>query len=708
MTRTLLFGLVLIAIVSLRATAQDPREFSVLLSATVHSGEGASITLHWDADPNTRLIRVGRKLKSETSFPNAFMDTPDSNHTQWTDLTVEPGVAYEYRVIRQITRKVGEKDSTWIAVGYISAGTEVLPERRTRVLVLVDSTMITALQPQLQTLQADLENEGWTVTILNVPRAETFDAAKVMRVRSLIKLEQTSGGNDIGAVLLLGRVPVPYSGVYALDGHPDHAGAWPADGIYGDLDGVYTDASVNVPNASRPTQNNVPGDGKYDQVQFSGSIKLPVGRVDFYNLPAFDKAEPNHVDEFTLLQRYLKRNHDYRTTSPKIKMGGIVDDNFGTYGEHFAASGWRLFSLFGGDTAVRADDFFGTLANKPTYLMAYGCGGGTDVGAGGVGSSTDFVDKQVNAVFTFLFGSYFGDWDTQNNFLRSSLASNPSVLTCSWSGRPHLYLHHMALGETIGYSYRLTQNATSASGYFPWLDVNSPGSATAPASLDRFTHISLLGDPTLRAVMQPVAQVNTVTATSEFPDKVKLSWVRPVGDADAYLVFRRRGSFKKFTQLTTRPITETSFVDSTHFEGEMEYQVQAVALRSTASGTFYDYGKPTSATVLTTTVTEDNQTVSGLSLVAAPNPAQTEVTFIITNDASVATTSSASDAYSPVATTLSVHDMLGRTVWSFEQNNLLAGRHTIGFDASALAQGRYIVRLTSNGRTTTTALTIAR
>ena len=43
-----------------------------------------------------------------------------------------------------------------------------------------------------------------------------------------------------------GHVPVPYSGDIVPDGHmPDHVGAWPCDGFYGDMDGTWTDNAVN-------------------------------------------------------------------------------------------------------------------------------------------------------------------------------------------------------------------------------------------------------------------------------------------------------------------------------------------------------------------------------------------------------------------------------------------------------------------------------
>lgn len=704
MSRVTLCVVLFTSLISFTSSAQQSRELAVMLSATVNGGATPSITLHWDKDPNMKVIEIQRKLRTETAWGTTGAITLDSTATEWTDVSVEFGKAYDYRVIRGVTRQVVDGSGnlvmrSWFATGYIATGIEVLPELRAKVLLVVDSTMAPALQQSLATLRTDLESEGYSVATVLAPRAETFDKAKVERVRALIKAAKTTGRSDLSAVFLIGRVPVLYSGQIVPDGHDNHIGAWPADGIYGDADGVYTDVSVNSPNTSRQAQINTPGDGKYDQNNFSSDIDVPVGRVDFFDMPAFTEATTNPISELDLIKTYLARNHTYRSSSPTIRMGGIIDDNF-SGDEAFAASAWRGFSPIGGDTAVKAGDFFGALATPPVYLFGYGCGGGNDEGASGVGSTNDMVTKPVNAVFTFLFGSYFGDWDFRNNFLRASLASKPNALTCAWSGRPHWYMHHMSLGESIGYTTRISQNAVSGFGYYPSIYFQGANNPVSPWSrFDRMVHISLLGDPTLRAIMKPVASVSTVTASTEYPNKVKLTWVPPVGDVDGYIVRRRRGTNPDFVLRTLTPITETSFVDSTRFEGDMEYMVQAVALRSTASGTFYDYGKTATTTLRTTSIADIHAGASTPTLVVAPNPAESDVALTVTIDANQGVVSKF---------TLSVHDMLGRSMWSFEQTDILPGRFSVGLNVSTFAIGQYIVRLTTDGTTTTTPLTVAR
>src|SRR5690606_1173523 len=102
--------------------------------------------------------------------------------------------------------------------------------------------------------------------------------------------------------------------------------------------------------------------------------------------------------------------------------------------------------------------------------------------------------------FTMMFGSYFGDWDVQNSFLRAPLCAETPALTSAWAGRPHWHLHHMALGRNIGYSSRLTQNNipmynTYISNFFP-----------------AGVHIALMGDLSLRTdYIRPVEKLVVAT-----------------------------------------------------------------------------------------------------------------------------------------------------------------------------------------------------
>src|SRR5947208_12604142 len=109
-----------------------------------------------------------------------------------------------------------------------------------------------------------MTGDGWTVLRREVTRTE-----RVLTVKGFITAVYNADAANVKALFLFGHVPVPYSGDIVPDGHmPDHVGAWPCDGFYGDMDGTWTDNAVNDSSASEARTRNVPGDGKFDQSTF--------------------------------------------------------------------------------------------------------------------------------------------------------------------------------------------------------------------------------------------------------------------------------------------------------------------------------------------------------------------------------------------------------------------------------------------------------
>jgi len=267
------------------------------------------------------------------------------------------------------------------------------------------------------------------------------------------------------------------------------------------MDGRWTDNSVNDTTAADARNRNVPGDGKYDQSSFPAPLKLMVGRVDLANMPGrLSYGGPaTFPSELELLRNYLNKDHNFRQKQFDLPRRGVVGDYFGARdGEAFAASGWRNHSTFFSADNVTALPEQGTwipTLSSNSYLWAYGCGPGSFTSIGGLGNTdsyhdgvtTELVKADVKAAFTLLFGSWLGDWDSEDNLQRAVLALPSYGLTCSWSGRPHWFLQHMALGEPIGFGARLTQN-------------NGPGGLyqNQVNSCAEQIHIALMGDPTLR------------------------------------------------------------------------------------------------------------------------------------------------------------------------------------------------------------------
>lgn len=550
-------------------------DFSVQVSAKVQAVP-PQIVLNWPQDgcADRAAYTVYRKGPEDSWWGRG---TPlPANATSFVDTNVLVGIPYEYQVVKA--------NPHYSAFGYLSAGIEIpMVEDRGKLLLLVDRTYEADLASELLRLEQDLTGDGWSVIRMEVNRNDP-----VIHVKDLIRAQYQADPAHVKCVFLFGHVPVPYSGNIVPDGHaPDHQGAWPCDGFYGDMDGVWTDQSVNVNVASDPRNRNIPGDGKFDQSIFPAPLKLMVGRVDLANLPGRLSAggAPTFPDELELLRNYLGKDHRFRTRQFDLPRLGVVGDYFGVRdGEAFAASGWRNFAAFFGaaniTTLTRERTWIEDLATN-AYLWAYGCGPGTYTSIGGLGTansyndgvSTDLVKADIKAVFTLMFGSWLGDWDSEDDLQRSILATPSYGLACAWSGRPHWFLQHMALGAPIGFSTRLTQNNRRDGLYH-----NQMNNGAAQI------HIALMGDPTLR--MHIVAPPNRLFAALH-GQIVDLQWRACDDTIVGYHVYRAASSAGPFTRLTATPLRNTCFTDP-HPELASTYMVRGLKLETSGSGTYYN------------------------------------------------------------------------------------------------------------------------
>jgi Bacterial Ig domain len=548
------------------ALAAAVSDYAVRVSATVQTNP-PRITLSWAADPSATGYTRYRKLRDVTDWGTGV--ALGASATNYVDSSVAVGGAYEYWVAKDA--------STYSADGYIYAGMEVpLVESRGKVVLLVDNTYARSLSNELARFQQDLVGDGWTVLRHDVARM-TVDPAntssnvwaarsnELASVKALIKSDYNADTNNVKALFIFGHVPVPYSGNLAPDDHYEHVGAWPADAFYGDLDGTWTDTEVISTDVGDQRTRNVPGDGKFDQTGLPSDLELQVGRVDFANLPAFSP-----VNEAELLRRYLNKDHSFRHKLITAERRGLIADHLGVQGgwEAFAANGWRVFAPFFGATNSFTGDWLPTLSAQ-SYLWGYGCGGGTYTSASGVATTAQLVTNDPWVVFTMLFGSYFGDWDSKDNFLRATLGTANYTLASVWAGRPFWIFHHMALGETIGFSARLTQN----------------NSALYSADLfSYYVHVALLGDPTLRMhIVAPPSGLLVATNDSGGED---LSWNASPDAVLGYHVYRAPTAVGPFTRLTTNLITGTSYTDPVLTTND--YMVRAVKLEVSASGSYYN------------------------------------------------------------------------------------------------------------------------
>lgn len=568
--------------------AQSSLDYSVPLSVTV-SESPVYIKLTFPQN-STEPIAVYRKKKSDVTF-----GTPVTNLAggtlSYTDSTAEVGKVYEYGIRKNA--------GSYYGYGYVFSGINApATDVKGKLILLVDSAQANPLSAEINRLTEDLEGEGWSVIRFDVSPND-----EVTNVKALIQGEYNADPQGMKAVFILGHVPVPYSGNLAPDGHPDHIGAWPSDSYYGEMDGVWTDQVINNASASDPRNQNIPNDGKFDQSIIPTSVELQVGRVDMHDMPAFS------ADETELLRRYLKKNHAYRTGDLVAVPRGLVRDNFGGFnGEAFAASAWKSFSpLVGPDSVFTSGDYFGDLSSN-SYLWSYGCGAGTYTSAGGVGNTNDFASDSLQTIFTALFGSYFGDWDKTNSFLRAPLAQG-WTLTNAWSGRPHWHFHHMGLGENIGYSYLTAVNA-------------GPYETNFAA---QYVHIALMGDPTLKMY---IVKSPSNLQLNEQQHVVDLGWVASPDNVEGYYIFRKRNKHDVWTRISEEIVVGTTYSDSDlDSAGTYYYSVRAVKLETTPSGSFYNLSGGANGEIETLYIGLEKSGIPECRIEVFPNPTSGEVTI---------------------------------------------------------------------------------
>ncbi len=552
--------------------AQAPKNYAVQASATVQVSP-PRIALNWVGDTNAVSYALYRKTLRASSWSS--LGTLPGTSTSFSDTAVSVGDAYEYK----IEKTTG---ANYFGYGYIYAGVNApLVENRGKIILIVENLYAADLAAELVRLQQDLVGDGWAVVRRDVSRNDSPPM-----VKAVIKSEYAADPANVKAVFLFGRVPVAYSGNMAPDGHLNHIGAWPADVYYGNMSGTWTDSSVTTTNAEQTRNWNVPGDGKFDQSDPPSTVELAVGRVDLANMTCFSNKTPSR-DERDLLRQYLNKDHNFRHRIFSVPRRAYLTDNFvDTGADPVACNGWRDFpAFFGPGSIIEAgpNNFFPTLKSQGC-LWAYGSGGGQFYTSYGTGSSDDFATNDAQVVFTMFMGSYFGDWDTESNFLRAPLGSTTYTLTCTYSGYPQTLYHPMGLGETMGACVRLTQNNTSNGTYFAQYGTHR-------------VHIALMGDPTLR--MHPVLPPSNLVGVGG--GAAGLSW-NPSGDTNllGYHVYRAASASGPFTRLTSGgPTTARSYSDSPG-AGTFTYMVRALKLEQSGSGTYSNSSQGIFVTVSTT------------------------------------------------------------------------------------------------------------
>lgn len=586
---------------TLPAQAQPISDYGFQVSASVQT-DPPQVTLFWPVVPGMTGYLVYRKGKDDTTWGSPA--SVAGSAAGYIDQNVTVGIPYEYQVLRTSTN--------YDSYAYLYSGIQLpLVESRGKVILIVDQSVSSVLAPDLAQLRRDLVGDGWKVVRHDVPRMVANPADpdpqlwavrsnEVATVKALIKAEYLADRAEVKAVLLFGHVPVPYSGSEAPDQHADHRGAWPADVFYGDMTGTWTDSSIDITQALDRRNHNVPGDGKFDQIYTPSEVVLEVGRIDMANLPALPLTEGE------LLRRYVNKNHQYRQKLIAIQPRALIDDNFGLLNREVpAVNGWNNFAPLVGANNVIAGRWLTDLS-AGDYLWAYGAGAGTFTSAVGVVETRHFLVYDTRVVFAMLFGSYFGDWDSENNLLRAQLGMPSYTVATLWGGRPDWYVHHMAMGETIGFSTRLSQKNMGL--YQAHLKMNGIFVGLPTDADTNGVHMALMGDPTLR--LHPVAPAASFMALTNTSGGVDLTWTPSPDSVLGYYVYRAPGPDGPYVRLTSAPLGGTSYADVV-LSSDRYYMIRAIKLETSSSGTYYNGSQAAFAEVPSRLVATDANSWSG-------------------------------------------------------------------------------------------------
>lgn len=572
------------------ANAQIAKDRVVLVDVQTNALT-PSITLRWNYVAGVTGYSVSRKEPDQWGWQP--IKTLGPQDTVLTDTSIEKGKIYEYFVQRQIT-------NTYL-YGFVAAGIEV-PEihYRGELFIALDSALNAAIPGKLLEFYTVLVGDGW-----RVHPVVTSPSWGVVKLKDTIKKWHLINPHRHNSLLLLGEIPVPYSGNLNPDAHPDHLGAWPSDVYFGEFAANWTDAN-NYPGASRPENINLPGDGKFDQTSIPGELKLQIGRVYLDKLTLFGLTRDS------LYTRYLAKDIAYRMNEWNVPRRGLIDDALGALGgEYPGRNGFQNGNaLFGAENTITSYDTFINILRTEPYLFSH---------ASSTGGYTS--NKQLNSsmfktatysVFQTSFGSYHGDWDINNNLLRAEIAGPGYGLTAVWAGRPQWHFLHMTMGAPIGYSAKITQNN--------FIDGNhqtyDPGYGAG------WVHVALMGDPTLRLhAMSPAKNPSAVANGTG--DQVTLSWeASDDPGVIGYHIYRSDSIFGIWNPISETRVSTLNYTDPHPLKGTNWYMIRAVKQEVSAGGNYFNMSQ---GIFCTAQAANGDGTIQGTDLAEAhlrvyPNP----------------------------------------------------------------------------------------
>lgn len=533
-------------------TAQVSVERNLRIDGQI-APDGHAVELNWfDAQPpRVGSVTVKRRHYGQTggSTWKPIFD-PLGPVMRFTDDTLQSGIAYEYQILRS-ARDI-------VDVGYWLSGVNI-PAREARgsAYVIVDETIAPDIAPRLTRFMRDLTGDGWHVVRKDAPRwsnkTSIADLTAAQDIKNWLQAHYLADPFGKHAVILVGRLPIVYSGLANPDGHAAQPHA--TDLFYADMDGQWQANSAGV-----LQHNALPSD----------FIEMQIGRIDFAGMAGGKRNQEIHY-----LNSYFDKNHHWRM--------GLIGDLRQAYGN----GGALLAEHYGLQNIVGPD--------------AFTPGGHHDVGElkpwlwgvdFGDYDATNYVKKYSNkAVFTINFGSGKQKFELPLNAMTALLAQPWYTLAVGWGSRPTWWLHHMALGGTIGDAHmRTVNNGVASTPYRESMDYYPTGNYLWRNPV----WVNLLGDPSVRAF--PLAPPSDLAATTT--DRgVSLFWTAaPDADVIGYKLYRAPSGSMDFAPLAGGDVVQDlEFLDPDTTQNAI-YMVRAYGLKDVHAGSFYTLSQGVFAT----------------------------------------------------------------------------------------------------------------
>ena len=501
--------------------------------------------------------------------------TTGLNKLEFTDSSSQTNVLYEYKI------------PTFTSAGrYLKAGINMAPiENRGVIMVLCANNIYSGISAELSSLTNDLICDGWQPLLYSVPVHDdsvwSNNPANIALIKNLVVSNYNVFTSSLKSIYLIGHVTIPYTGVYAWDGHnppdkprPFHNGAWPCDGYYGNIVGTWNDNQTSI-NTDLVANSNSPNDGKYDEGQYSqydpdnnSSLEIPVGRADFSRLIAFQNASsPRNETDLTKL--YLNKVHNYKYVGYQTMYPAMIWTFFDPVDIGFPLFDTSIINScktsYNNKYDICNDNIF---TNQTACVFGifggYGLPNQVKLGQNNYFTTTGLAEKmyQSHGLFNVSKGSYFGDHNVaDDNLLRAFITTSDAALAVSWSMNEYCRYDDLFLGGNLGDCFKYT--------------VNRSGKC----------YLELIGDPTLRfPVLKPSVNLRCVSATA---NAVSLEWTASSDAGTSYYVYRGTSINNCYAnRITPNALTGNSFTDNNPPAGTKVYMIRALKKEFTGCGSY--------------------------------------------------------------------------------------------------------------------------